>query len=222
MATLSDLVKTLSGVTSIPEATIFAYRRFAREAGFISQGVRGKGAATMSFRDAANLLIAVAGTAVTREAGITIERFRQMKGTVYAFNLECKVINWLAPLGIKNTEPDVTIRKSFGETLEFLIEQAHGGLHRFLSSIPSVTLADNHGPSQPEVLLSARVDEILKKAAKGTVEKIPAVMKIEFDRSTPPRWLSSAGGVSRRLSQKLTSIQARKKELADIDLQTYT
>jgi hypothetical protein len=65
MATLSDLVTTLSWATSIPEATVFAYGRFAREAGFISQSGRGKGAAKMALTDAANLLIAIGGTAIS-------------------------------------------------------------------------------------------------------------------------------------------------------------
>jgi hypothetical protein len=186
MATLSDLITTLSWTTSIPEATVFAYGRFAREAGLISQGGRGKGAATMTVRDAANLLIAVGGTAVTRDAGTAIKRFRPMRGTIYAFRLGQKAVDWLAPLGIRRSEPDKTLRAGLGKTLEFLIEQTQsGGLQRFLSSIPSVTLIDTDVPSMPEILLTARVEEILRKAKSGTVEKRPAVLQIEFDRSTP-------------------------------------
>ena len=35
MAGLSDLVSTLSRVAGVPEATVFAYGRFAREANLI-------------------------------------------------------------------------------------------------------------------------------------------------------------------------------------------
>jgi hypothetical protein len=186
MATLSNLVATLSWTTSIPEATVFAYGRFAREAGLISQGGRGKGAATMTVRDAANLLIAVGGTEVTRDAGTAIKRFRPMRGTIFAFRLGRKAVDWLAPLGIRPSEPDKILRARLGKTLEFLIEQTQsGGLHRFLSSIPSVTLIDTDVPSMPEILLTAKVEEILRKAKSGTVEKRPAVLQIEFDRSTP-------------------------------------
>jgi len=186
MATLSDLVKTLSWTTSIPEATVFAYGRFAREAGLISQTGRGKGAAKMTHRDAANLLVAVGGTAVTREAGDAITRYRKMRGSIYAFRIEAKILHWLAPLGVKRSQPDETLRAGFGETLEFLIEQAQSGsLHRFLLSIPSVTLVDEFAPSAPEILLGAKVEKILKKAEDGTVQRRPAEMHIEFDRSTP-------------------------------------
>ena len=86
MATLSELVEGLAYVTRIPEATVFAYGRFAREAGAINQKGRGRAAAEMSATDAANLLIAVGGTAVTREAGDAVRRYRPMRGSIYDFS----------------------------------------------------------------------------------------------------------------------------------------
>ena len=61
MATLSNLVSALAQVTGLPEATVFAYGRFAREAGLISQAGRGLGGAQMTATDATNLLFAVCG-----------------------------------------------------------------------------------------------------------------------------------------------------------------
>src|SRR5262244_3366259 len=82
MANLSELVSGLSVVTGVPEATVFAYGRFAREAGLIAQRGRGRGAATMGPEDAANLVIAVGGTAVTREGGEAINIYRPMRGLI--------------------------------------------------------------------------------------------------------------------------------------------
>jgi hypothetical protein len=137
MATLTHLVSTLASITGLPRSKVFAYGRFAREAGHISQKTRGPGAAAMTVRDAANLLVAVCGTDVTRNAGHVIEALRPMKGAVWADEfMEC-ALSWLAPLGIRETKDMVVLKSDFGAFLEFLIEAgASGQLHRLLSSIP--------------------------------------------------------------------------------------
>jgi hypothetical protein len=84
MATLSDLVSVLARVTGLPEATVFAYGRFAREAGLVSQGGRGRGGAQMTATDATNLLLALCGTRVTREAGKAIVALRPLAGEIGA------------------------------------------------------------------------------------------------------------------------------------------
>ena len=78
MASLSDLVESLSRVSGVAEATVFAYGRFAREADAIAQKGRGRGAASMTAKDAANLLIAIGGTPITREAGQAVKTFRPL------------------------------------------------------------------------------------------------------------------------------------------------
>src|SRR5215471_16707790 len=101
MATLSDLVTALAGVTGLPESMVFAYGRFARQAGLISQKGRGRSAAAMTLTDAVNLLIAVAATGVTREAGSAVESFRSLKqGRLYdlAGGLSTALLRWLEPL----------------------------------------------------------------------------------------------------------------------------
>jgi len=127
MATLSDLVTALAAVTGMPEATVFAYGRFARQAGLISQKGRGRSAASMSVTDAANLLIAVGATDVTREAGIAIKNFRTLeRGRLYEFSPELShaILPWLEPLGIKALGPgqgEYEVRGNFGRFFEHLI-----------------------------------------------------------------------------------------------------
>ena len=82
MATLSNLVSALAQVTGLPEATVFAYGRFAREAGLISQAGRGLGGAQMTATDATNLLFAVCGSRVTRDAGKAIAALRLLSGKI--------------------------------------------------------------------------------------------------------------------------------------------
>ncbi|WP_156453634.1 hypothetical protein [Methylobacterium sp. CCH5-D2] len=76
MALLSEMVQAVAGVEGIEPVSVGIFARHAREAGLITQGGRGRSAAKMSFKDAANLLIAVNGCALAKEvaSGVTIYR----------------------------------------------------------------------------------------------------------------------------------------------------
>jgi hypothetical protein len=139
MATLSELVSVLAKTTGLPPATVFAYGRFAREAGLISQKGHGRGAAQMSPTDAANLLIAVAGTGVTKEAGAAIKAFRSLSLAVWDDTLgdspgRLLIKEWLTQLGpIEESsrlegKPDdprpCRLKCTFGDFVTFLIETA--------------------------------------------------------------------------------------------------
>jgi hypothetical protein len=145
MASLSDLVTALSKLTNVPKSTVFAYGRFARESGKIAQRGQGRAAAKMDPPDAANLLIALGGTSVTREAGDAIDEFRPLRGAVRGFvpSKECasELFKWLAPLGKLDWADDLLgykLESNFGSFLEFLIaEAANGGLMTFMQSIPA-------------------------------------------------------------------------------------
>jgi hypothetical protein len=136
MATLSDLVEAVAGVSGLPRATVFAYGRFAREAGLIGQSGRGRSAAAMTLVDAANLLIAIGGTGVTREAGDAVRAFRSLKNGRCHFFLDSldvgsgasalgAGISFLANYGIGPSQQagDYTARipGDFGNFFEFLI-----------------------------------------------------------------------------------------------------
>jgi hypothetical protein len=145
MATLSDLVAALSHITCLPEASVFAYGRFAREGGLIEQRGRGRGAAVMELQDAANLLIAVGGTAVTREAADAIRKYRPMRGAIYDFappGLRDLFLTWIKPLGLKILDQhefgtEYGLKAPLGEFVEFLItEGAFGGLVELMRRIP--------------------------------------------------------------------------------------
>jgi hypothetical protein len=144
VATLNDLVRTASLATKIPEATVFAYGRFAREAGCLSQKGRGLSAAEMKVRDAANLLIALGAASVTREAGKAIKDFRGLRGHLVVFQdeFERSILSWLAPLGPSERDQRFEIKADFGTTMEFLIDEAgSGNVHRFLGQVPTYELS---------------------------------------------------------------------------------
>jgi hypothetical protein len=76
MALLSELVKIVAAVEGLDEVSVGIFARAAREAGYIAQGGRGRSAAKMSVRDAANLLIAVNGCALAKEVPTRVEQYR--------------------------------------------------------------------------------------------------------------------------------------------------
>jgi hypothetical protein len=142
MATLSDLVSALASVIGLPEATVFAYGRFAREAGYIAQGGRGRGGARMTVADAANLVVAIGGTRITREAGDAIKAFRGLRG-----NLEPRyhgfpqIERWLAKYRESYPSRDYF---EFGSFLDFLIaESMSSELEPLLRSLPVHDVPEN-------------------------------------------------------------------------------
>lgn len=78
MALLSDLVRTVAEIEGMDEVSVGIYARAAREAGFISQGGRGRSAAKMSTKDAVNLIIAVNGCALAKEVPNSIPIYRNL------------------------------------------------------------------------------------------------------------------------------------------------
>jgi hypothetical protein len=125
MATLSNLVSVLAQATGVPEATVFAYGRFAREAGLISQAGRGLGGAQMTATDAANLLIAIGGTRVTREAGRAIAALRPLEGTVSFFREpQLPLEQWIHRYRSFSIEKTGYEEIRMGTFVEFLITEA--------------------------------------------------------------------------------------------------
>ena len=152
MATLSSLVEAIAAVTGLPAATVFAYGRFARQAGVIGQSGRGRSAAEMNIEDAANLLMAIGGTGVTREAGLAVETFRNLKsGRFYDFlgaEFLTAGISFLASYGIRpDTLPGtrgVRIPGDFGKFFEFLIRSTlTGQLANLFRHIPAAEIPND-------------------------------------------------------------------------------
>ncbi|MHC2020368.1 hypothetical protein [Methylobacterium sp. CM6247] len=78
MALLSGLVRIVATIEGLEEVSVGIFARHAREAGYISQGGRGRSAAKMSFRDAANLLIAVNGCGLAKEVSEKLPLYRKL------------------------------------------------------------------------------------------------------------------------------------------------
>src|ERR1700704_3688635 len=85
MTTLSELVNTIAKVEGIDPATVTLIARSVREAGFITTGGRGPSAARMTYRDAANLIIAVNASPTAREAPHTVQVYRALESWSRSF-----------------------------------------------------------------------------------------------------------------------------------------
>lgn len=68
MALLSELVTAIASVEGLEESFVTGVARYLREAGLISQAGRGRGAAKMTYADAAALLIGVNATTLAKDA----------------------------------------------------------------------------------------------------------------------------------------------------------
>jgi hypothetical protein len=199
VATLNELTETLAYATGLQRATAFAYGRFAREAGLISQKGRGANAALMTFRDAANLLLAVGGTGTTREAGKTIKAFRALEG-LSTGSLEEPFVEWLKPLGLKKIakfgEKLPLLDADFGTFIEFMMREASTGqLNDVLRSLPVPEIDQRTfsryllKPNSTETLLAdSRVARKPRSELAIGWEK-DVWIELEFNRTNPTVWI---------------------------------
>lgn len=74
MATPAQLVKVVSDALGIPERTVIIHDRNLAKAKLRAVGGRGTGAAQMTARDAAHLLLAAAGSLAVKDSTKTIQR----------------------------------------------------------------------------------------------------------------------------------------------------
>lgn len=79
MALISDLVEAIAEVEGIPQSTVELTARYAREAGYLSTGARGRNAPHATTTDAANLLVAVnAGGCIVKDSPAAIASYRTL------------------------------------------------------------------------------------------------------------------------------------------------
>ena len=125
MAKLPSLVTALAEVDGRDRKAVDHIGRTIREAGYIPTGKRGSGAAEMSEREAANLLIALNGADQPKDTPLAIDRFRSLRqfyqGTAADFREYFASFD-NTPEAMQN----VADCQTFGKALEALIEGAPG------------------------------------------------------------------------------------------------
>jgi hypothetical protein len=118
MALLSELVKAVAKVEGADEVSVGTFARAAREARLISQKGRGRGAAQMTSRDAANLLIAFNGSAQAKDVRKRVPKLRALPVASSNAGL----------LRRRDVRELLAGEMSFGNWLEWLIELARPSL----------------------------------------------------------------------------------------------
>jgi hypothetical protein len=191
MALISDLVSAIAEVEGIPEATVTVLARYAREAGYLSQGARGRNAPRATITDCANLLTIVNGSGcVLKDTAKVIEQFRGLR--LHAPHGS----RTQTGLGVEFTRIDPDKLRfldrhgaaTFGEVLESIIERFIGGeLEMFMNDQASKYLGDKfiekaakECGDDPKAV-AARVAE----SCKGLLYLGVIGFRLEFHRPNP-------------------------------------
>jgi hypothetical protein len=110
---LPALVAALAAIDGRDEATLAHYARLLREAGHIRTTKRGRGAAAMNVRDAANLLLGTNSAEAPRDAVAALQRLRRLRA-----DHTPSWAPWQAPLG------PLAVAPTFGDAAELLVGRA--------------------------------------------------------------------------------------------------
>lgn len=169
MATIGDLVRVIAQAEGIDEVSVDVYARRAREAGFITQGGRGRSAAKMTTRDAANLLIAVNASPTGREVHKIVPYFRELDndGSILSTEFFEENRNYEGVVISADTAP------CFGDALELLID----------GSAEHVSLQDDlFGGKTPFTDSKLRHDFEAVSSKLGAIKK--PVLSVSFNQKT--------------------------------------
>lgn len=88
MASPGEMVKRIAETFGAPEATVTLHDRNLADAGLRTKGGRGRSAAKMTASDVANLLVAVAGSSMVKDAVQTVEAYANLPARNGEFSFE--------------------------------------------------------------------------------------------------------------------------------------
>ncbi|MBI1620796.1 hypothetical protein [Aquamicrobium zhengzhouense] len=108
MATPKELVAKVAELTGVPEGTVVQHDRNLSVAGLRTVGGRGRAAAQVTYQDAANLLIAVAGSRNVKDSVKTVQEYAELKAR--------------DPMVFDDDGRDVIRGRTFGDALAALLE----------------------------------------------------------------------------------------------------
>lgn len=151
MAFFNDLVRVIAAAEGMDEMTVSGIGQYARDAGHISKGGRGRSAARMTHRDAANLLMAVNGTDLAKNAGEAVSSF----GGMTRWPLDAVPFRKEQPQALE----EMVAKTTFGEALENLIRVVT------VDAIGAFDLAFALHSELPDV--TADLDKLMTDAARS-------------------------------------------------------
>jgi hypothetical protein len=163
VATARELVRAVAEATGVPEGTVIVHDRNLLLGGLRTAGKRGRGVAHVTWTDAANLLIAVAGSQNVKDSVKTVIQHGRRLPTMPGRR---------GRLAIPKTKSDLSVpellqlpeKHTFAQTLAALIDAAASG------SLRSVVDAGVLEEIQVHLRTHSPVDEI-DIGYKGNVER---------------------------------------------------
>lgn len=108
MASPKELVSEIAKQTGVPEGTVVQHDRNLSVAGLRTMAGRGRAAAQVTYQDAANLLIAVAGSRNVKDSVKTVEEYANLKAR--------------DPMVFNDNGEKVVRGRTFGDALAALLE----------------------------------------------------------------------------------------------------
>lgn len=150
MATPKELVAKIADLTGVPEGTVILHDRNLLNAGLRSEGLRGRGKSVVTYLDAANLLIAVAGSRNVKDSAKTVRDYADLKAsTALSFDVGGQ---------------DVTRGETFADALAALLEAVPASREDFAGDDAAWIDVSLFGPSPRAVI------EYQKRGAKDAVK----------------------------------------------------
>jgi len=158
MASPGELVHKVAEALGVPEPTVIVHDRNLVRAGLRTKGGRGRSAATMTATDAANLIVAVAGSSVVKETVGTVNDYANLppqSGEVSMGESSDSIrhdrnalATWqLVGFPISRLQ-DLPERHTFRDALIALIEAAtDGSLTAAITALPRKTVQGNLIPN---------------------------------------------------------------------------
>jgi hypothetical protein len=192
MALVSKIVETIAEVGAMQLGTVELAARYAREAGYISQGARGRNAPRATVSDCVNLLIAVyGGGCAVKDAPKAIEMFRSLEmGRPHGSGRE--TIRGVEYAGINAEGFQFLNRKNalFGEILESIMERLINGE---LETIINTAVRKNIGDETFKTLAKDHAERFSGDVIKSTSEAYKFLIEkqavvgfwVEFYRPDP-------------------------------------
>lgn len=158
MASPGEMVKRIAETLGVPEASVTLHDRNLADAGLRTKGGRGRSAAKMSACDAANLLMAVAGSSMVKDAVQTVEAYANLPARNGEFSFDSEEHR----LGFEGSEPrcwhlagfpiaalqELTADHTFKDALSALISAAaSGSLQETIDKLPTEMVGEHRIPN---------------------------------------------------------------------------
>ncbi|NGO54207.1 hypothetical protein [Allomesorhizobium camelthorni] len=147
MATPKELVSAIARETGVPEPTVIVHDRNLAEVGLRTPAMRGRGVSRVTFQDAANLIIAVAGSRNVKDSAATVREYALLPAS--------------KPLIFGVGQETITRGSTFGDALAALLEAVPASADSFSGEDGDWVTVSLFGPDPRAVIEIMRRGEEL-------------------------------------------------------------